>query len=501
MEKKFLLVGALLLAGGFSTMNADVIYVTESGSGDGTSWSSAASLEDALSWAAAGDEVFVAKGTYTGSFKLRAAAKVYGNCVGTETEPPTYTTAEGLETFLKGPGGKRVLYLDGKASEIYGLDISGGDASTETTGVGRGGGVYINNGGATLKYCNIHDNIGVDGSKNILGSNGKALKGVGGGLYVLNGRLENCIIENNIATTAPWEDTSKTWSTGIGGGICLDATEGNGCNPDNAIVLNCIIRNNSTTPTDDGDSFQSQGGGIAIKSGKLINSLVVGNSVNGSLNNQSVGGGVCCTEKDAYVINCTVAKNHVQGLGGGIGFQTTNADGMTATVANCIAWNNTCREDDYGTGNANIRFGNPQTDGKLPERVTIGAICVPEKTVSASAITSDPKFVDVAGGNYRLAEGSPCIDAGDDPAIEGYDTDLAGNARIFGASVDLGAYEVTDGSAIDDVEFQEGEVVRTQYYTLQGVEVTYPSVSGLYIVKKTFDTKQIITEKVFITIK
>lgn len=48
MEKKFLLVGALLLAGGFSTMNADVIYVTESGSGDGTSWSSAASLEELL---------------------------------------------------------------------------------------------------------------------------------------------------------------------------------------------------------------------------------------------------------------------------------------------------------------------------------------------------------------------------------------------------------------------------------------------------------------------
>ena len=47
MEKKFLLVGALLLAGGFSTMNADVIYVTESGSGDGTSWSSARMYGDA----------------------------------------------------------------------------------------------------------------------------------------------------------------------------------------------------------------------------------------------------------------------------------------------------------------------------------------------------------------------------------------------------------------------------------------------------------------------
>ena len=78
MEKKFLLVGALLLAGGFSTMNADVIYVTESGSGDGTSWSSAASLEDALSWAAAGDEVFVAMGPFPGSLKCGAAAKVNG---------------------------------------------------------------------------------------------------------------------------------------------------------------------------------------------------------------------------------------------------------------------------------------------------------------------------------------------------------------------------------------------------------------------------------------
>ena len=76
-------------------------------------------------------------------------------------------------------------------------------------------------------------------------------------------------------------------------------------------------------------------------------------------------------------------------------------------------------------------------------------VCVPENTVSASAITSDPMFVDAANGNFRLAEGSPCIDAGDDPAIEGYDTDLDGNARIFGAAVDLGPYEVNDGSAIE----------------------------------------------------
>ena len=42
--------------------------------------------------------------SYTGSFALKVAATVYGNCEGTETEPPTYTSAEGLETFLKGDG-------------------------------------------------------------------------------------------------------------------------------------------------------------------------------------------------------------------------------------------------------------------------------------------------------------------------------------------------------------------------------------------------------------
>lgn len=57
----------------------------------------------------------------------------------------------------------------------------------------------------------------------------------------------------------------------------------------------------------------------------MINSLIVGNKVNGSNNNQNVGGGVCTTEKEAYIINCTAYDNHVKGLGGGFGFQSQNA--------------------------------------------------------------------------------------------------------------------------------------------------------------------------------
>ncbi|MEZ4638502.1 MAG: choice-of-anchor Q domain-containing protein [Caldilineaceae bacterium] len=36
----------------------------------------------------------------------------------------------------------------------------------------------------------------------------------------------------------------------------------------------------------------------------------------------------------------------------------------------------------------------------------------------------------------------PAVDAGDDSAIDGVSKDLAGNARIQGGHVDMGAYEV-----------------------------------------------------------
>lgn len=499
MKKNYSLLLVLLFAFGFASLNAEVLYVKADGSGDGSSWANAASLDDALTWASDGDEIYVAKGTYTGSFKSRKLIKVYGNCDGTETAPPAITSAEGLETFLKGPGGKRVLYIDTKASEWIGFDISGGDASEEATGVGRGGGVYVNDNGGTLKYCRIHNNIGMDGALGLLNANGNPLKGVGGGAYIWNGRLENCIIENNIATDNPFRpETKDVWASGVGGGICLDATvSGNQSEPEKAVVLNCIIRNNSTTPSDDENSYPSQGGGIAIKSGKLINSLIVGNNIYGSKNNQNVGGGVACTERAAHVINCTAVKNNVPGLGGGIAFQTTNAGGVTAAVSNCIAWGNTSRDDDYGIGNENIRFGS-STDGALEDKVTISAVICPQATVSPSAITDNPKFTDYAGGDYTLQEGSPAIDAGDDPPIAGYDKDLAGNARIVGDAVDIGAYEYSGQVGINEID-EADEIIATEYYTLQGVKIEQPTVSGIYLVKLQYVSQKTATKKLFIT--
>ena len=60
----------------------------------------------------------------------------------------------------------------------------------------------------------------------------------------------------------------------------------------------------------------------------------------------------------------------------------------------------------------------------------------------SGTIDADPRFVDVAHGDYRLAADSPLIDAGTDtPAGGAAEFDLDGIARIQGVHIDIGAYE------------------------------------------------------------
>ena len=51
-----------------------------------------------------------------------------------------------------------------------------------------------------------------------------------------------------------------------------------------------------------------------------------------------------------------------------------------------------------------------------------------------------PLFVDYTNGNLRLQSNSPCINSGNNAYVVG-STDLDGNPRIVGGTVDIGAYE------------------------------------------------------------
>jgi hypothetical protein len=61
--------------------------------------------------------------------------------------------------------------------------------------------------------------------------------------------------------------------------------------------------------------------------------------------------------------------------------------------------------------------------------------------VLLSCLSTNPLFMFPATNNYRLAEGSPCINAGLTLSWMTGATDLGGQRRIMAGRVDMGAYE------------------------------------------------------------
>jgi hypothetical protein len=107
-----------------------------------------------------------------------------------------------------------------------------------------------------------------------------------------------------------------------------------------------------------------------------------------------------------------------------------------------IGWNNT--GDDFRVaadcGDANTP-GDAQFKTNLYQGITLNTIGDSGGNIAAT----DPKFVGAGAGNYRLQNTSPAINTGFVTSSL-TDVDLAGNARVVGSTVDIGAYE----SAIDD---------------------------------------------------
>ena len=172
-------------------------------------------------------------------------------------------------------------------------------------------------------------------------------------------------------------------AAGYGGGVW--------CESAGAIVSNCVLTGNSAY----------LGGGAS--GGTLNNCTLSGNS-------SSYGGGADCS----MINNCNLTDNLATNTGGGA---------VNSTLNNCIVYYNTALSgDNYSESSLNYSCTTP-----LP-------------TNGIANLTNAPLFLDYAGGDLRLQSNSPCINAGnnaDAPA----GPDLAGNPRIAGGTVDIGAYE------------------------------------------------------------
>ncbi len=206
------------------------------------------------------------------------------------------------------------------------------------------------------------------------------------------------------------EDVSQVaWSTisNCVGGIALDNSD--------ALIRQCIIRNNQTT---------ENGAGVLIAdSSPLIrNSLIVSNVT------QASGGGLFIdTGSNPTGVNCTVADNVAVGTGGGL-----HSEGFP-TFRNMIVWgNSSSNTQNVEQAGGFVQFKYSDVEGSF---VTHGV---------DQNITNNPVFMGGGGtDHYELQATSPCKDKG--TFYLALVIDLNGNWRPsqadFPDRVDVGCYE------------------------------------------------------------
>lgn len=457
--KKLVLSLILLLALVFSSFRSvqtvhaacsGVVYVNmNSGvtSPDGCSWGNAfPKLQDALTASTAGDEIWVAAGTYytdegagqtndsrDSAFRLKSGVAVYGGFAGGETVRSQRDPSVNV-TVLSGDIGSlgvaadnayQVVNIIGSLFDVYVLDgftVTDGNSNGSS---GHGGGIYIQNASPTLANLVITNNqASANGAgvyltslasvrasyssptfTNVVISNNTAARG--GGLYTQN----SSPVLNNVSFIG------NTATSGAGGGM-------------NNQVLNASTDEYSI-PLLDNVTFS---GNSARGGAGLFNnhSYPVLTNVTFSGNTASIRGGAVLNEGASPTFrNVTFTGNSAPvGTGGAIR-NVVNASGASSNpqIQNSILWGNGTDEiTSDGTGSTTV------TDSIV--QGGFGGVNV---------LNADPLLAPLAnnGGftqTHALNAGSPAIDAGGANSTCAT-SDQRGVTRPQGGACDMGAYE------------------------------------------------------------
>ncbi|MEL6657965.1 MAG: NosD domain-containing protein, partial [Bacteroidota bacterium] len=243
-------------------------------------------------------------------------------------------------------------------------------------------------------------------------TNANAPAAFGGAIEISIGTLNasNCTFSNNIG--------------GNGGAVSVAFGTGN--------FVNCNFINNTST---------AQAGALDLNTNgnfSVINCLFYNNS------SPSNGGAISIAfNANGPITNCTIADNSAGSNGGGI-YHDPSA-GAVDYNNNIIANNTNANAPDIFIGAAATASNNLITD-YTGSGLTVG---------TNGNITGDPRFFNSAGGNYRLTDSSPAINAadasllptdildvdGDGNSAETLDVDIDRTERLKVCAVDMGAFE------------------------------------------------------------
>ena len=451
--KNLLLVLSLILVFTVNLHSGITIYVkyNATGSNNGTSWTDAyTSFQSALTAAASGDQIWVAKGTYkptveidgTGdrfkTFQMKNGVAIYGGFAGTETavsQRTNYGVGQTNETILSGDlndNGKddndsyHVFYHPSSlaltnSAVLDGFTIKGGNANSGSDPHALGGGMYNYSSSPTLTNCTFTSNLA-------------SLYGGGMCDYSSAPVLTNCSFTSNAAsyggaicnssssspTLTKCSFTSNTASV-WGGGIFSN-------NSSSPILTSCTLTSNSAT---------NYGGAMYNES----NSPSITNCTFTSNSAGTGGGGLANGYSSLTLTNCTLTSNSAAN-GGGL-----YNDWSSPTLNNCIIWENEAagNGDEFSINGGGTTTLNYSCYANATGDVYISAGALNDTN---NDITSDPQFVGSSTYPYSILGISPCADAGNDSYnTQDYDIRGVGYARKLNktsggiGTIDMGAYE------------------------------------------------------------
>ncbi|MBU1935808.1 T9SS type A sorting domain-containing protein [bacterium] len=332
-----------------------------------------------------------------------------------------------------------------------------------TTNVGWGGnsdgaGIFCYESSPTLTDCSFYGNLSEDHGgavrcdensfpsfENCIFTDNESY--VGGGVSCGNGSsltLANCTFSGNEATSGgavscreDYESVfdqctfSQNRASGDGGGLYFSRNS-------SVDLMNCVIVEN----------LAHDGGGVYCdhSSMTLTNCLIAGNS------GSEHGGGAFCYNSSPTFQNCTIAGNSSPWRGAGVYSQmsspTLNSTIMAYSIGSGLHLYSSeivMTHCDFFGNSADLSGTIPAEFGVLDTTNVNGDSCD-----TYFNIFLDPMFVDTISGDYHLAVGSPCIDAGDPELPYDPDTTIA----------DIGAFY------FDQVSIEEPPAILPLTYAL-----------------------------------
>ena len=544
MKNALLSLLVVLLMSAVADASAAVRYVKVGATGDGSSWLQASgSIQDMIDASQAGDEVWIAAGTYkperllksnkdrSYAFVLKDGVALYGGFAGHETSLSNRARGERPWEFQS----ETVLSAENGEPDVWERHLAEG-SSYRYTWLADGDNLEVV--GTSDNYNHVLYADGVLAQPTVVSgltlrgacANVWNVKAAGGALYAAgNVQLSECqILENSAYFTA--QSTTGASDT-YGGAVCLQGTEGaaitdcyfarNYCHSKwgnswggavyakNTLIARCEFTD--CVSLDNGGAVVLVGGTLedclftdcyAATGGAVLNAgTATGNTVYDC--RALLGGGIYNQGTASYnlVAGCYADAIEFGAELGGQGGGIYNAGG---DIVGSVVYNNKAfagggifisggRVVNSTIQHNALRQDSEKANVAAAEKIDLAAaLCnsIANPDADASNFVSPTHFKGLPSNDderqslrqasWALADGSEFIDAGTLTDGISETADIADNTRIAGSAIDVGAYEhAAQGAAVETIGSDKG--AHTTWFTLGAQELNRRPTSGVAI--------------------